>query len=122
MLQQQNPILSIQTHIKNLNQNVDSRISVLRGKIDKLRGELDELEKLNPAQGLASLRDHHKIKGGKVLTQIVIDAVQSPNQNVIKVNAIKKRFMGFVEQPPLAAQPQSCGLPKQELKTELVKH
>jgi len=42
--------------------------------------------------------------GGKIHTQIVIDAVQSPNQSVIKVNQIKKKFIGYVD-PPAARPP-----------------
>lgn len=32
---------------------------------------------------------------GKVRTQIVIDAEQSLSENVIKVNSIHKKFIGF---------------------------
>lgn len=69
-----NSILNIQTYIKNLNQIVDQRVNTLKTKISKLKQELQELEKLHPTYGNLHHMDN-LILGGKIHTQIVIDAV-----------------------------------------------
>ncbi|CDW82618.1 UNKNOWN [Stylonychia lemnae] len=85
--------------LDEFNYYLDDRIDNLKSKIDGLQKELQQLEKLSnnqeQIQKIASSGLVDKAQFGKVHTQIIIDAEQSVTENVIKVNSIQKRFMGF---------------------------
>ena len=67
MIEANNSILNIQTHIKNLNKIVKNRIQTLKSKITKLKTELQELEKLQPTYGNLNCAEN-LILGGKIHT------------------------------------------------------
>eukprot|EP00347_Sterkiella_histriomuscorum_P021967 403332147 len=96
--------------LDGLNIYIDDKIDRLKLKIDNLQKELQTLEKIsvNPEQiqKLIQAGVVDKSKLGILHTQIIIDAEQSLNENIIKVNAIHKKFMGIetIEEKPL---PQS---------------
>lgn len=82
----------------------------MKSKITNLKEELEELEKLSCNTDQLQKLVNTGLLGnpenctksqllGKVHTQIVIDAEQSLTENVIKVNSIHRKFIGYEPLP-----------------------